>query len=110
MQAPGAGIVKTYPRNVEGVVRQGDTKRSAARALKKQRKQEERAKMEAEIQRLKTLKRKEIESRSVPPPSSRKLRLNSSILNLNHVLYKKGKTKAAKDGGRDTVSEDAQAQ
>ena len=55
--------MKTYPRNVEGVVRQGDTKRSAARALKKQRKQEERAKMEAEIQRLKTLKRKEIESR-----------------------------------------------
>jgi hypothetical protein len=55
--------VKTYPRSVEGVVRQGDTKRSAARAAKTQRKQAERAKMESEIQRLKTLKRKEIEAR-----------------------------------------------
>jgi len=63
LQEPGAGSVKTYPRSVEGVVRQGDTKRSNARALKKQRKQEERQKMESEIQRLKTLKRKEIESK-----------------------------------------------
>ena len=63
MQEPESGKVKTYPRLLEGVVRQADTTRMEGRARKKQRKQEERAKMEAEIQRLKTLKRREIENR-----------------------------------------------
>ena len=63
VQEPEGERVKTYPRQVTGVIRQADTARAQARARKVQRKQEERAKMEAEIQRLKTLKRKEIEER-----------------------------------------------
>ena len=63
LQEPEGGRVKTYPRQMEGIIRQADTARAQARARKVQRKQEERSKMEAEIQRLKTLKRKEIEGR-----------------------------------------------
>lgn len=62
-QGAEPGRVKTYPRNVDGIIRQADSTRAEARARKKQRKQEERQKMESEIQRLKTLKRKEIEDR-----------------------------------------------
>lgn len=63
LQEPDCSKVKTYPRQLEGVIREADTRRARARASRKQRKQEERDKMEAGIQRLKTLKRQEIESR-----------------------------------------------
>ena len=53
----------TYPRKIEGAIRQGNTVRAEARQRKQERKQQERAKQEAEIQRLKTLKRREIEAR-----------------------------------------------
>ncbi len=63
MQELDGERMKTYPRQVEGIVRQADAARAQARARKVQRKQEERARAEAEIQRLKTLKRREIEER-----------------------------------------------
>ena len=44
-------------------MRQADTKRAEVRARKKQRKQEEKAKLVAEVQRMKTLKRQEVEDR-----------------------------------------------
>ena len=62
-QEEGAERIKTYPREIEGVIRQGETKRAEARKRKKEKQQQERARQEAEIQRLKTLKRREIEER-----------------------------------------------
>ena len=44
-------------------MRQADTKRAEVRARKKQRKQEEKAKLVSEVQRMKTLKRQEVEDR-----------------------------------------------
>ena len=63
LQEADSGRVRTYPRHLEGVIRQGDTARVEARNRRKEKKQEERAREQSEVQRLKTLKRKEIEAR-----------------------------------------------
>lgn len=70
VQEPGAGAVKTYPRVVDGVVREGDMRRAEARARKKQRKAELEAKQQAEVQRQKNATRRDIETRSFRFPLS----------------------------------------
>ena len=55
--------MKTYPRVVDGVVREGDSRRADARERRRQRKVEKEAKQQAKVQRLKNVKRQDIEER-----------------------------------------------
>ena len=62
-EEPGGGRLMTHPRDVPGAVRKESSKRAAARAARAARVAEAKARNEAEIRRLKTLKRREIEDK-----------------------------------------------
>ena len=53
-------MIKSYPRNLQSIVRREDTTRKDARERRKQRKEEELAKRKEEVKRMKALKMGEI--------------------------------------------------
>jgi len=62
-EEPGADKLVSHSRHIEGLVRREDTKRRDKRKQVRERKESERAKLLAEIRRLKNLKREEIENK-----------------------------------------------
>ena len=62
-EEPGADQIVSHSRHIEGLVRKQDTRRKDKRRETKERKESERAKLLAEVRRLKNLKRDEINSK-----------------------------------------------
>jgi len=62
-EEPGADKLVSHSRHIEGLVRREDTKRRDKRKQVRERKESERAKLLAEIRRLKNLKREEIDNK-----------------------------------------------
>jgi len=62
-EEPGGDKLVSHSRHIEGLIRREDTKRRDKRAKVKERKESERAKLLAEVRRLKNLKREEIDSK-----------------------------------------------
>ena len=62
-EEPGGDKLVSHSRHIEGLIRREDTKRRDKRKKVKERKESERAKLLAEVRRLKNLKREEIDSK-----------------------------------------------
>ncbi|OUS47060.1 KRI1-like family C-terminal-domain-containing protein [Ostreococcus tauri] len=62
-EEPGGDRLVSHSRHIEGLIRREDTKRRDKRKKVKERKESERAKLLAEVRRLKNLKREEIENK-----------------------------------------------
>jgi protein KRI1 len=59
-EQPGAAIVQTYAREIEGTLRRKESKRKAEREAKKARKEAEKKQRQEELKRLKNLKKSEL--------------------------------------------------
>jgi hypothetical protein len=71
MQEPGAANMITYPRTLEGTVRKADDRRRLQREARAARKAQEAAQHAAEIKRLKSHKRREMDERWGTPAALR---------------------------------------